>query len=99
MRLFFQRLAFEKHGEYIGATKQTTMVETTKLTDYELTETLKSLWDKATSPTKKVRSCYATWKWRAYLGSCLMSVSTAAATSVLREFSVGASFPSLLHLK
>jgi len=42
MRLFFQRLAFEKHGEYVGATKQTTMVETAKLTDDGLKETLNS---------------------------------------------------------
>jgi hypothetical protein len=53
MRLFFQRLAFEKHGEYIGATKQTTMVETAKLTDDGLKETLNSLWDKGYQPDKE----------------------------------------------
>jgi hypothetical protein len=53
MRLFFQRLAFEKHGKYIGATKQTTMVETSKLTDDGLTDTLKSLWDKGYQPDKE----------------------------------------------
>jgi hypothetical protein len=53
MRLFFQRLAFEKHGEYIGATKQTMMVETAKLTDGGLKETFKSLWDKGYQPDKE----------------------------------------------